>query len=105
MELVLFRRGFPTDYWWVWAAVGFIIASTIINVLAFVTGATFLPGGRGASPLLLVGGVVVLSCCINCIVGLLWLHAMFCANSCHHVGRRGLLKAVCCVCVRLRYLF
>ncbi|GAB4817617.1 hypothetical protein N2152v2_004663 [Parachlorella kessleri] len=40
---VLGFRGFPTAYWWVWAAVGFIIASTIINVLAFVAGATFLP--------------------------------------------------------------
>ena len=50
---------------------GFIIASTIINVLAFVSGATFLPGGSGAYPPL-SGGVLV---CIAAVVGLVHSHA------------------------------
>jgi hypothetical protein len=42
-------RGFGTQYWWVWVAVGFNIGSIVINVLAFITAATFLPGDSAAT--------------------------------------------------------
>ena len=41
-------RGLPTDYWWCWAAVGYVLATLLIIILPlFVAALTFL--GREAT--------------------------------------------------------
>ena len=45
-------RGLPSDYWWVWASVGFIIVTMIINVGALVAACSLLGRER---PLLCAG--------------------------------------------------
>lgn len=39
---VLTFRGFPTEYWWVWASVGFLLASLAIILALFMAAATYL---------------------------------------------------------------
>ena len=37
-------RGFPTQYWWCWAGVGFVLATTAIIVLLLIAALTFIGG-------------------------------------------------------------
>jgi hypothetical protein len=38
------RRGYPSEYWWCWAAVGFVLGSLAIIELLFVATLTFIGG-------------------------------------------------------------
>ena len=40
-------RGFPTEYWWTWASVGFVLASLALLLLLFIATMTFIGGERG----------------------------------------------------------
>jgi hypothetical protein len=38
-------RGFPTEYWWVWASVGFVLGTLLLIVVPlFVATMTFIGG-------------------------------------------------------------
>ena len=37
-------RGFPTEYWWCWASIGFILATLAVIIGLFVAAMTFLGG-------------------------------------------------------------
>lgn len=43
---ILEFRGFPTEYWWCWAAVGFIIGTGILNLALFVLAMSVLGPGK-----------------------------------------------------------
>ncbi|PSC69376.1 ATP-binding cassette transporter isoform B [Micractinium conductrix] len=45
-EQILVFRGFGTEYWWVWVALGASLASIVINVVIFILAATFLMGPK-----------------------------------------------------------
>ncbi len=40
-----FCRGFPTEYWWVWASVGFVLGTLLLIVVPlFIATMTFIGG-------------------------------------------------------------
>ncbi|EFN59136.1 hypothetical protein CHLNCDRAFT_137957 [Chlorella variabilis] len=43
---VLQFRGFPTEYWWTWASVGFVLASLALLLLLFIATMTFIGAPR-----------------------------------------------------------
>lgn len=39
-------RGFPTEYWWCWASIGFLLGTMAICIGLFVAACTYLGGER-----------------------------------------------------------